>query len=105
MTQRGRPCALMEVRYTHLADRQTLLSYSPEPAERLTVCELRHTAAGANHVEYSLSLELEACRKWQAIFCCLGSHIEAGPIFRPIYKAGTVRPSRLTCRSVANFVK
>ena len=34
-----------------LADRQTPLSYSPEPAERLTVCELRHTAAGANHVE------------------------------------------------------
>jgi site-specific recombinase XerD len=31
--------------------------------------------------------------------------IETGPIFRPIDKAGTVRPSRLTCRSVANFVK
>ena len=31
--------------------------------------------------------------------------IEAGPIFRPIDKAGTVRPLRLTCRSVANFVK
>ena len=31
--------------------------------------------------------------------------IEAGPIFRPIDKAGTVRASRLTCRSVANFVK
>jgi len=31
--------------------------------------------------------------------------IEAGPIFRPIDKAGTVRTSRLTGRSVANFVK
>jgi site-specific recombinase XerD len=31
--------------------------------------------------------------------------IDAGPIFRPIDKAGTVRTSRLTCRSVANFVK
>jgi site-specific recombinase XerD len=31
--------------------------------------------------------------------------IEAGPIFRPIDKAGTVRPRRLTCRSVANFIK
>jgi integrase len=31
--------------------------------------------------------------------------IEAGPLFRPINKAGTVRGSRLTCRSVANFVK
>jgi site-specific recombinase XerD len=31
--------------------------------------------------------------------------IEAGPIFRPIDRAGTVRASRLTCRSVANFVK
>ncbi|MET3968728.1 site-specific integrase [Bradyrhizobium sp. S3.9.1] len=31
--------------------------------------------------------------------------IEAGPIFRPIDKGGTVRPSRLTCRSVANLVK
>jgi site-specific recombinase XerD len=31
--------------------------------------------------------------------------IEAGPIFRPIDKAGTVRASRLTDRSVANFVK
>src|SRR5882672_6796679 len=31
--------------------------------------------------------------------------IEAGPIFRPIDKAGTVRASRLTYRSVANFVK
>jgi hypothetical protein len=31
--------------------------------------------------------------------------IETGPIFRPIDKAGTVRPSRLTDRSVANIVK
>ncbi len=31
--------------------------------------------------------------------------IEAGPIFRPIDKAGTVRTSRLTDRSVANIVK
>jgi site-specific recombinase XerD len=31
--------------------------------------------------------------------------IQDGPIFRPIDKAGTVRASRLTCRSVANIVK
>jgi site-specific recombinase XerD len=31
--------------------------------------------------------------------------IEAGPIFRPIDKGGTVRDSRLTDRSVANIVK
>jgi len=31
--------------------------------------------------------------------------IENGPIFRPIDKGGTVRASRLTCRSVANIVK
>jgi site-specific recombinase XerD len=31
--------------------------------------------------------------------------IEAGPLFRPINKAGTVAATRLTCRSVANFVK
>lgn len=31
--------------------------------------------------------------------------IDAGPIFRPIDRAGTVRAPRLTCRSVANFVK
>jgi site-specific recombinase XerD len=30
---------------------------------------------------------------------------ESGPIFRPIDKGGTVRASRLTCRSVANIVK
>jgi site-specific recombinase XerD len=31
--------------------------------------------------------------------------IEAGPMFRPIDKAGNVRSSRLTCRSVASIVK
>jgi site-specific recombinase XerD len=31
--------------------------------------------------------------------------IAAGPLFRPINKAGAVAASRLTCRSVANFVK
>jgi site-specific recombinase XerD len=31
--------------------------------------------------------------------------IDAGPIFRPIAKGGTVQTSRLTCRSVANLVK
>jgi site-specific recombinase XerD len=33
------------------------------------------------------------------------SGIKSGPIFRPIDKAGAVRPSRLTDRSVANIVK
>jgi site-specific recombinase XerD len=31
--------------------------------------------------------------------------IQTGAIFRPIDKAGTVRARRLTCRSVANFIK
>jgi site-specific recombinase XerD len=31
--------------------------------------------------------------------------IEGGPLFRPINKAGAVAASRLSCRSVANFVK
>src|SRR5258705_636085 len=31
--------------------------------------------------------------------------IDAGPIFRPIDRGGTGRRPRLTCRSVANFVK
>jgi integrase len=31
--------------------------------------------------------------------------IEDGPLFRPINKGGAVAASRLTCRSVANFVK
>jgi site-specific recombinase XerD len=33
------------------------------------------------------------------------ARIEAGPIFRPIDKAGTIAPERLTDRSVANIVK
>jgi site-specific recombinase XerD len=41
-----------------------------------------------------------ALRTWLEV-----SGIEAGAIFRPIDKAGTVRASRLTCRSVANIVK
>ena len=41
-----------------------------------------------------------ALREWLG-----AAGIEAGPIFRPIDKAGTVRTSRLTCRSVANIVK
>ena len=41
-----------------------------------------------------------ALRAWLDAAC-----IEAGPIFRPIDKGGTVWASRLTCRSVANFVK
>jgi site-specific recombinase XerD len=43
---------------------------------------------------------VKALRAWLA-----AARIEAGPIFRPIDKAATVRPSRLTCRSVANIVK
>ena len=43
---------------------------------------------------------VKALRAWRE-----AAAIEAGPIFRPIDKAGTVRASRLTCRSVANFVK
>jgi site-specific recombinase XerD len=42
----------------------------------------------------------KALREWLS-----AAGIEAGPIFRPIDKAGTVRTSRLTCRSVANIVK
>jgi site-specific recombinase XerD len=42
----------------------------------------------------------KALRKWLD-----AAGIEAGPIFRPIDKAGTMRASRLTCRSVANIVK
>jgi site-specific recombinase XerD len=42
----------------------------------------------------------KALRKWLA-----AADIEAGPLFRPINKAGTVAASRLTCRSVANIVK
>jgi integrase len=43
---------------------------------------------------------VKALRAW-----LVAAGIEAGPIFRPIDKGGTVRPSRLTCRSVANFIK
>jgi site-specific recombinase XerD len=43
---------------------------------------------------------VKALRAWLG-----ASGIEAGPIFRPIDKAGTVRSSRLTDRSVANIVK
>jgi site-specific recombinase XerD len=43
---------------------------------------------------------VKALRAWLA-----ASGIEAGPIFRPIDKAGAVRASRLTCRSVANIIK
>jgi integrase len=43
---------------------------------------------------------VKALREWLD-----AAGIEAGPIFRPIDKGGTVRGSRLTCRSVANIVK
>jgi site-specific recombinase XerD len=43
---------------------------------------------------------VKALREWLD-----AAGIEAGPLFRPINKAGTVAASRLTCRSVANFVK
>lgn len=43
---------------------------------------------------------VKALRAW-----LVAAGIEAGPIFRPIHKAGTVRASRLTCRSVANLIK
>jgi integrase len=45
-------------------------------------------------------LPCKALREWLD-----AAGIEAGPIFRPIDKGGTVRPSRLTDRSVANIVK
>jgi site-specific recombinase XerD len=47
-----------------------------------------------------IACPVKALRDWLA-----AAGIEAGPIFRPIDKAGTVRASRLTCRSVANTVK
>jgi site-specific recombinase XerD len=43
---------------------------------------------------------VEALRVWLH-----AARIEAGPIFRPIDRGGTVRDLRLTCRSVANIVK
>jgi hypothetical protein len=39
---------------------------------------------------------VKALREWLD-----AAGIEAGPLFRPINKAGTVAASRLTCRSVA----
>jgi site-specific recombinase XerD len=47
-----------------------------------------------------IACPIKALREWLD-----AAGIEAGPIFRPINKAGTVAASRLTCRSVANFVK
>jgi site-specific recombinase XerD len=47
-----------------------------------------------------IACPVKALREWLD-----AAGIEAGPIFRPIDKAGTVRGSRLTCRSVANFIK
>ncbi len=47
-----------------------------------------------------IACPVKALREWLD-----AAGIEAGAIFRPIDKAGTVRPSRLTCRSVANIVK
>ena len=43
---------------------------------------------------------MKALREWLD-----AADIEAGPLFRPLDKGGTVRGSRLTCRSVANIVK
>jgi integrase len=47
-----------------------------------------------------IACPVKALREWLD-----AAGIEAGPPFRPIDKAGTVRASRLTCRSVANIVK
>jgi site-specific recombinase XerD len=47
-----------------------------------------------------IACPVRALRDWLA-----AAGIEVGPLFRPINKAGTVAASRLTCRSVANFVK
>jgi site-specific recombinase XerD len=47
-----------------------------------------------------IACPVKALREWLD-----AAGIEAGSIFRPIDKGGTVRASRLTCRSVANFVK
>jgi hypothetical protein len=48
----------------------------------------------------ALARTLLALREWLE-----AAGIVSGPIFRPIDKSGTVRSSRLTCRSVANIVK
>jgi integrase len=47
-----------------------------------------------------IACPVEALRIW-----LVAAGIESGAIFRPIDKAGTLRPSRLTDRSVANIVK
>src|SRR5438552_5961644 len=47
-----------------------------------------------------IACPVKALREWLD-----AAGIEAGPLFRPIDKGGTVRGSRLTCRSVANIVK
>ncbi len=47
-----------------------------------------------------IACPVKALREWLD-----AAGIEAGPIFRPIDKAGTVRGSRLTDRSVANIIK
>jgi hypothetical protein len=47
-----------------------------------------------------IACPVKALREWLD-----AAGTEAGPIFRPIDEAGTVRASRLTCRSVANIVK
>jgi site-specific recombinase XerD len=47
-----------------------------------------------------IACPVKALREWLQ-----AAGIESGAIFRPIDKGGTVRTSRLTCRSVANIVK
>jgi integrase len=47
-----------------------------------------------------IACPVKALREWLD-----AAGIDAGALFRPIDKAGTVRASRFTCRSVANFVK
>jgi site-specific recombinase XerD len=47
-----------------------------------------------------IACPVKALREWLD-----AAGIEAGPLFRPINKAGTVAACRLTCRSVANIVK
>jgi hypothetical protein len=47
-----------------------------------------------------MACPVQALRAWLDV-----AGIEAGPIFRPIDRGGTVRDLRLTCRSIANIVK
>jgi len=47
-----------------------------------------------------IACPVKALREWLD-----AAGIEAGPIFLPINKSGTVAASRLTCRSVANIIK